>query len=160
MYKFIYPLRMVFSLKKLSKLLENLHATSILQLLVKNPCTISQIMRTLQTDAETTIAVLGELHHFGLIERVEKTSIDMTTMNQEEKITRNIDFLSEPRLGIPPTPLGIPLKDYSSLWEKIRDNSNQFDPSEFDTLIFSVPVYLRKELEESTVEEIRRRILE
>lgn len=151
---------MVFSLNILSKLLENPIAISILQLLIKNPYSISQIMSSLQIDAETTIAVLGELHHFGLVERIEENSIDITTMNQDKKTIQDIDFFSKPKLITLPTPLGISLKDYGSLWEKIRNQSNQFDPSEFDTLIFSVPMHLRKELEKLTVEEIRSRIPE
>ncbi len=145
----------------IAKLLENPISIPILKLLAKNQLSIPQITKSLQdidTDTQTVIAVLGELYHFGLVERVEPTVLDTSTQNRIQPKT-DAGFSPEPRPKIYTTPLGIPLPAYVSLWEEVNQHPDQLNSSELNSWLFSVPEYLRKKLEDLTLEEIRNKIL-
>ncbi len=143
------------------KLLDNPLSIPILKLLTKKQLSIPQITKSLQNidaDIQKVIAVLGELYHFGLIEQCKTPAVSSSTQNQLSSEQR-IGFLQEPYPKIYTTPLGIPLHDYVSLWEEILQHSNQLNSDKFDSWIFSVPNYLRKEIEDLTLEEIRLKLL-
>lgn len=147
-------------LNMIAKLLENPISIPILKLLSKKQLSIPQITSSLQdidTDTQTVIAVLGELYHFGLVERVETTVLDTSTQNGIQ-LQREEKFLKKPKLIIYTTPLGIPLQDFVSLWEEVTQHPDQLDSSELKSWIFSVPNHIRKEFEDLTLEEIRRKI--
>ncbi len=145
----------------IAKLLENPISIPILKLLSKKQLSIPQITNSLQdidADTQTVIAVLGELYHFGLVERVETTVLDTSTQNgiRPEKEDK---FLKKPKPLIYTTPLGIPLHNFVSLWEEVTQHPSQLDSSERKSWIFSVPNHLQKEFEDLTLEDIRRKIL-
>ena len=145
----------------IAKLLENPISIPILKLLSKKQLSIPQITNSLQdidADTQTVIAVLGELYHFGLVERVETTVLDTSTQNgiRPEK---EEEFLKKPKPLIYTTPLGIPLHNFVSLWEEVTQHPGQLDSRELKRWIFSVPNHLQKEFEDLTLEEIRRKIV-
>ncbi len=152
---------MVHFLKMLSKLLKNPISTLILQILSKNQLTIPQILKSLQeidTDIQTVIAVLGELYHFGLVQRVEMNNLGISSQNQFQQKRKN-KFLPKPELAIHLTPLGIPLPNYVSLWEEIIQHPDNLDSSELNNWIFTVPNHIRKNFVDSTSDDIRSEIL-
>ena len=58
----------------IAKLLDNPISVPILQLLTKKQLSIPQIVKSLQNmeaDMPTVVAILGELYHFGLVERAQ-----------------------------------------------------------------------------------------
>ncbi|MFX0118054.1 MAG: hypothetical protein ACFFB2_05490 [Promethearchaeota archaeon] len=129
----------------ISKFLDNPISILILKLLTKKQLTIPQITKSLHkmdTDIPTVIAVLGECYHFGLVERVKIQGIESPVQNHfsPEMVT---------------TPLGIPLHEYVSLWEEVLQHPDQLNSKQMHDWIFSVPSYLRNELENLTEEEIR-----
>jgi hypothetical protein len=141
----------------LTKLLDNPISAQILQLLTKEQLSIPQITKSLQNidaDLQTVIAVLGELYHYGLVERIESTTVDTII---ENKIQLKND--SEPRLNILSTPLGIPLPNYVSLWNKVVKDPEKLSSNELNDWIFSVPYHLKEKLKDLSVEEIRKKIL-
>ena len=148
-------------LNMIAKLLENPISIPILKLLSKKQLSIPQITNSLQdidADTQTVIAVLGELYHFGLVERVETTVLDTSTQNGIQ-LEKEEEFLKNPKPIIYTTPLGIPLQDFVSLWEEVTQHPDQLDSSELKSWIFSVPNHLQKEFEDLTPEEIQRKIL-
>ncbi len=148
-------------LNMIAKLLENPISIPILKLLSKKQLSIPQITNSLQdidADTQTVIAVLGELHHFGLVERVETTMLDTSTQNGIQ-LEKEEEFLKKPKTIIYTTPLGIPLHDFVSLWEEVTQHPGQLDSTELKSWIFSVPNHLQKEFEDLTLEQIRRKIL-
>lgn len=145
----------------IAKLLENPLSIPILQLLTNNQLSIPQITKSLQNydaDMPTVIAVLGELYHFGFVERVRAPVMNTSTQNQNTLQAEEKRFFQDQRL-ISPTPLGIPVQDYVSLWEKVLQHPDQLNFSEMNRWIFSIPDYLRSEIEELTLEEIRQKLL-
>ena len=152
---------MVHFLKMLSKLLKNPISIPMLQILSKKQLTIPQILLSLQEnepDIQTVIAVLGELYHFGLIERVEMANRKISSQNQIQQKRKN-EFLPQPELPIHPTPLGIPLPNYVSLWEEIIQHPDHLNSSEMQSWIFTVPNHIRKKIVDSPSDDIRTKIL-
>ena len=82
--------RTVHFLKMLVKLLKNPISIPILQMLSKKQLSIPQIIKSLQlTDKQAVIAVLGELYHFGLVERVEQAALEISSQNQIQQKREN-----------------------------------------------------------------------
>ncbi|MFX1286139.1 MAG: hypothetical protein ACFFB5_21020 [Promethearchaeota archaeon] len=144
---------------KIAKLLDNPLSIPILKLLTKKQLTIPQITKSLQNidaDIQTVIAILGELYHFGLVERFETLEKNLPNQN---RISPEQHFLQEPGPKIYTTPLGIPLHDYVSVWEEVLQHPDQLNSKKLNNWIFTVPNYLRKEIENLTLEEIRLKLL-
>lgn len=144
--------------KLLTKLLDNPFSIPILQLLTKKQLSIPQItesLKNIDTDLQTVMAVLGELYHFGLVERIEPTVVDTFIENQIQ-----LKNESEPRLKISSAPLGIPLHDYFSLWNKVVKDPDQLSPNDLNSWTFSVPNHLKENLKDLSLEEIRKKILD
>jgi hypothetical protein len=114
-------------------------------------------MQNIDADMPTVIAVLGELYHFGFVERVQAPVIDTSSQNQISSRTKGKRSFQDYNL-ISPTPLGIPVHNYVSLWEEVLQHPDQLNFSEMNSWIFSIPDYLRKEIEDLTVEEIRQKL--
>lgn len=145
----------------IAKLLDNPVSVPILQLLTKNQLTIPQITESLQNigaDTPTTIAVLAELYHFGLVKRSQAPVMNISTQKQDHARGEYKKPLQKNRL-LSPTPLGIPVHDYVSLWEKVLQHPKQFNFDEINDLIFFIPEDIRKEIEGLTLEEIRQKLL-
>jgi hypothetical protein len=145
----------------IAKLLDNPLSLPILQLLTKKQMSIPQITKSLgkfDTDMPTVIAVLGELYYFGLVERVSTPIMDSSPQEQiNSRREENNPFL-EYRL-ISPTPLGIPLHNYVSLWEESLQHPDQINFDGMNNWIFSIPQNLREEMKDLTLEEIREKLL-
>lgn len=144
--------------KLLTKLLDNPFSIPILQLLTKKQLSIPQItesLKNIDADLQTVMAVLGELYHFGLVERVEPTVVDTLIENQIQ-----LKNESELRLKITSAPLGIPLHDYFSLWNKVVKDPDHLSPSDLNSWIFSVPNHLKENLKDLSLEEIHKKILD
>ncbi|UCG90101.1 MAG: hypothetical protein JSU57_06495 [Candidatus Heimdallarchaeota archaeon] len=138
--------------------MDNPLSIPILKLLTKKQLSIPQITKSLQNidaDMQSVIAVLGELYHFGLIERFEPPAVNSPTQNQ----ISSEELLQDPWPKIYTTPLGIPLYDYVSLWEEVVQHPNRLNSSKINSWIFTIPNYLRKEIENLTLEEIRLKLL-
>lgn len=116
---------------------------------------ITESLQNIDADLQTVMAVLGELYHFGLVERVEPTVVDTFIENQIQ-----LKNESEPRLKIISAPLGIPLHDYVSLWNKVVKDPDQLSSSDLNDWIFSVPNYLKENLKDLSLEEILKKILD
>ncbi|MHA2243468.1 MAG: hypothetical protein ACXADY_00715 [Candidatus Hodarchaeales archaeon] len=147
----------------IAKLLENPISIPILKLLSKKQLSIPQITNSLQdidTDMKTVTAILTELYHFGLVERVETTAFDTSTQNGIQ-LEKDVKLLEKTKSKFYTTPLGIPLHNFVSLWEGVTQHPDQLDSSEewIFSEIFSVPTHLQKEFEDLTLEEIRCKIL-
>lgn len=147
--------------KMIAKLLDNPLSVPILQLLTNKQLSIPQITKSLQNidaDMPTVIAVLAELYHFGLVERVQAPVINTSTQDPISSRTEKERSFQEHRLISPPQ-LGIPVQDYVSLWEEVLQHPDQLNFSKMNSWIFSIPGYLRKEIENLTLEEIRQKLL-
>jgi hypothetical protein len=143
----------VQKLKMIAKLLDNRIAIQILKMLSKKPLSIPQIIKSQsKIDSQQTIAILGELHRFKLIKRINKENPEFFQTDQPE-----MNFKDE--LGINVGTLGIPLPEYVSLWEEIDKNPNKVNFKEFNGVYFSLHEYIRDKILDCDVNEIRDKIL-
>ncbi|MHA2223704.1 MAG: hypothetical protein ACXAC8_00625 [Candidatus Hodarchaeales archaeon] len=134
------------------KLLKNPVVISILQILSKKQHTIPQIVEILQnSDIKTVIAILGELHHFGLVKQVYPLIANEISENQKVKKQNNY-YPSEIMSNVNNFPLGIPISDYNILWEKIMKYPEQSSHRELNNLYFSVPGHLKAKFQGSISE--------
>ncbi|MFX0122274.1 MAG: hypothetical protein ACFFAE_01440 [Candidatus Hodarchaeota archaeon] len=144
----------------IAKLLDNPLSVPILQLLTNKQLSIPQITKSLQNidaDMPTVIAVLSELHNFGFVERVPASVMNTPTQNHISSRTEKTKSFQDYKL-ISLTPLEIPVHNYVSLWEDVIQNPDQMNFCEINRWIFSIPDYLRKEIKDLTLEEIRQKL--
>ena len=147
--------------KMIAKLLDNPLALPILHLLINKQMSIPQITKSLgnlDTDMPTVIAVLGELYYFGLVERVPTPIVNYSVQEQRNSRREENNHFLEYRL-ISPTPLGIPLHNYVSLWQEVLQHPDQMNFEGMNNWIFSIPENLRKEIKDLTVQEIREKLI-
>lgn len=147
--------------KLIIKLLENPLSLPILQQLTSKPLSIPQItesLKNIEADMPTVIAVLGELYHFGLVERVQTPNMNSSVQNQINS-QKEEDKLFQEHWLISPSPLGIPLHKHVSLWEEILQHPDQTNFNGMNNWIFSIPENLRKEIKDLKLEEIRKKLL-
>lgn len=137
----------------IAKLLDNQNAILILQLLSKKPLSIPQIVESLSNiGSQTIIAILGELHRFKLVQRINKGdsksfSEDSLEMSFDEKIKIDVGTL------------GIPLSEYVSVWEEISRNPTEVNLRELTDFYFTLPGYIKEKIDDCEVNEIRNKIL-
>lgn len=137
----------------IAKLLDNQNAILILQLLSKKPLSIPQMVESLSNvDSQSIIAILGELHRFKLVQRINKGdskpfSEDSLEMSFDEKIEIDVGTL------------GIPLSEYVSAWEKISKNPTEVNLKELTDSYFTLPGYIKEKIDGCEVNEIRNKIL-
>jgi hypothetical protein len=143
------------------KLLDNPVSLPILRLLTKKQMSIPQIMKSLENhdvDMPTVIAVLGELYYFGLVEQVQTPIMNSSAQIPIDSRREENKPFHEYRL-ISPTPLGIPLHDYVSLWKEVLQHPDQINFDGMNNWIFFIPENLRKEIKDLALEEIREKLL-
>jgi len=137
----------------IAKLLDNQNSILILQLLSKRPLSIPQIVKSLSNiGSQSIIAILGELHRFKLVQRINKDdsepfSEDFLEMNFDERIGSNVGTL------------GIPLSEYVSAWEEISKNPTEVNLRELNDFYFTIPGYIKEKIDDCEVNEIRNKIL-
>lgn len=147
--------------KMIVKLLDNSLSLPILQLLTDKQMSIPQITKTLgnlDTDMPTVIAVLAELYYFGLVERVPIPIMNSSIQEQVDSRREENKPFHEYKL-ISPTPLGIPLHNYVSIWEEVLQHPDPINFEGMNNWIFSISENLRNEIKDLTLEEIRDKLL-
>lgn len=137
----------------IAKLLDNQNAILILQLLSKKPLSIPQIVESLSNiGSQSIIAILGELHRFKLVQRINKS--DSKPFSED-----SLEMSFDERIKIDVGTLGIPLSEYVSAWEEISRNPAKVNLRELTDFYFTLPSYIKEKIDDCEVNEIRNKIL-
>ena len=137
----------------IAKLLDNQNAILILQLLSKKPLSIPQIVESLSNiGSQSIIAILGELHRFKLVQRINKG--DSKPISED-----SLEMSFDERIGIEVGTLGIPLSEYVSTWEEISKNPTEVNLRKLTDFYLTLPGYIQEKIDDCEVNEIRNKIL-
>lgn len=130
---------------QIEKVLNQPVAKTILQLLTKEPLSISQIYKKLQNiDIQTIIAFIVELQRFGLIIPSSKEFNKQKTNETEKDINKLDEIMQIPRHEWF-SPLGLTIPEYNSLWEEVGKKKGSSYPEILNTLIFTIPDTLKEQ---------------
>ncbi|MHA2237762.1 MAG: hypothetical protein ACXAB2_05235 [Candidatus Hodarchaeales archaeon] len=131
--------------QSIEKITQKTLTKDILNLLSQNDLSISEISSKLKTDKiQSIIAVLSELQYFGLvipIENQNKSKKDFNNQLNSDPIMG--DFLSNP-LDNWLSPLGIPIRDYHTLWESLNQNKGIEHYQFLKNTTFKIPEPLKQ----------------
>lgn len=137
----------------IAKLLDNQNAILILQLLSKKPLSIPQIVESLSNiGSQSIIAILGELHRFKLVQRINKG--DSKPISED-----SLEMSFDERIEIEVGTLGIPLSEYVSTWEEISKNPTEVNLRELTDFYLTLPCYIKEKIDDCEINEIRNKIL-
>ena len=130
---------------RIEKIIQKSFARDILYLLSQKDLTIKQIASNLKTDnIQLIVAFLFELHYLGL---VTPNEIQHTKKNGiEDKIDNYVireTFLPNPSVNRL-SPLGIPIKDYHSLWQSLDQDRSVTQDKILEEITFRVPEPLKQ----------------
>ena len=137
----------------LRKLIDNPLTIPLLQLLATKPMTIPQVADQLkvndkETDISLIFALTSELHRLGIIQKFENRG------NNIKKRTSHKDELT-----LQDETLGMPLPDYISTWESLRDERMQIDLNKLNNWMYCLPHHLTLKFKDSSPDEIRKIII-
>lgn len=126
---------------------------AILKLLAKEELTISQIEDKLEiNDTRMLVAYLTELQYLGLIIPAFKENNQGSRSQKQHKDVTGAELLINLHSAWD-SPLGIPIAEYNTLWQKIsKDNRNE-DLSVLKNVAFTLPAPLKEKFKELTKEE-------
>ncbi len=123
----------------IQRLLEKPLVKEVLQHLVDNDLSISQMIEKIQgVNPQTLIAFIAELQRFGLIELSDTSSKHANN----EKNPKSGKLLEHDLTNLNPAqfpPLGLPLNKYNQLWEDISRENDQINIRELENTTFTVP---------------------
>jgi hypothetical protein len=133
--------------QSLLKLLKRPMAKKILELLLEETLSITQIVEILKnSDKQTIIAFLTELQRYGLIETKSSPSREIPKEKEEKRSFPSKTLsMNEQENWLPP--LGISVTEYNVLWQELSKNSSQNIPL-LDRLYFMVPEHFKQRIKE------------
>ena len=130
------------------KLLEKPVVKDILELLVKDVLSISQIIDKLKNDdVQMILAILTELQYFGVITPLKVENKEKYEIQNQHKDVSSADSL----INLPSTldpPLGIPIGDYNTLWKKISESNRNSDLSILKIVNFTLNASFKEKFDD------------
>lgn len=130
------------------KLLEKPVVKDILELLVKDRLSISQIIDKLKIDdVQMILAILTELQYFGVITPLKAENNEKLEIQNQHKDVSSTDSL----INLPSTldpPLGIPIGDYNTLWKKISESNRNSDLSILKIVNFTLNASFKEKFDD------------